>query len=81
MMWGRPLKTHPQGGGGYPTLEDFRALYGLNLLFRLLDAFCLSDDVMKTTIRPRYTYICFLSTLVYLSVCQCLFLYIMYARG
>ena len=36
MRWGRPIKTHPHRGGGYPTLEDFCAIYGLKLTFCLL---------------------------------------------
>lgn len=57
MMWGRPLKTHTPRGGGYPTQEDFCAVYGLNLLFGFWMPFCLHDEEKKTTSRPRYTHI------------------------
>ena len=76
MRWGRPLKAHlPMGGA---TLQDFCAVYGLDLRFRLLDAL---PSLMRRRRPPsdQYTYIhMLLSVLVCQSVCalSC----IMYAR-
>ena len=81
-MWGRPLKAHPHRGG-YPTLQDFCAVYGLNLKFCLLDAFLHWQDEEKKTIGiPRYTHIfafcrhwcirqsvCALSCIMYARMC------------
>ena len=72
-MWGRPLKTHPHMGGGYPTLQEFCAVYGLNLHFGFWMPFCLTDEEKKTDIRPRYTQIyAFCLVLVYLCALPCL---------
>ena len=78
MRWGRPLKTHLPGGGA--TLQDFCAVYGLNLLFRFWDAFCLPDEEEKTTIRPRHTHT--YAFRLYWCICQpvCALSCIMYAR-
>ena len=67
-------------GGGYPTLEDFHALYGLNLHFGFLMPFCLTDEEKKTDRRHRYTHID--AFCLYWCICPsvCALSCIMYAR-
>ena len=75
MMRGRPLKTHPQWGGGYPTQEDFCAVYGLNLRFGFWMPFCtgmLSEDTHNTSDNTHIYAFC-LHWCAHPSVCLCSF--------
>ena len=74
MRWGSPLKAHLPRGGGYPTLQDFCAVYGIDLRFRLLDAL---PSLVRRRRPPsdQYTYIHMLFVCTGVSVCLCFVLY------
>ena len=73
---GRTRKDASTQGGGYPTIEDFCAVYGLNLLFGFWMPFCLTDDEKEDRQKTQiHTYRCLSSVLVHLSVCLFFVLY------
>ena len=79
MRWGRPIKTHlPRGG--YPTLQDFCAVYGLDLRFAFCGSFCagMLPEYSPNTKQYPHTYAFCLHWCTCQSVCalSC----IMYAR-
>ena len=80
-MWGRPLKTHTPRGGGYPTLEDFCAVYGLNLLFGFWMPFCTGrlHEYQQKTSKDAHIY-AFCLVLVSVRQCVSALSCIMYAR-